>query len=84
MKHSSVAGPGVAAVTEPEPVSGHAAVPGRRVSWFRGHATALICVAAVLIVAVVFVITRLPSAPNRPAALEPVRYLGVYERSMPA
>ena len=84
MKHSSAAGPGVTAVTEPEPVSGHAAVPGRRVSRFRGHATALICVAAVLIVAVVFVITRLSSPPSRPAALEPVRYLGVYERSVPA
>jgi mannan endo-1,4-beta-mannosidase len=84
MKHSSAAGPGVTAVTEPEPGPGHAAVRGRRVNWFRGHATALICVAAVLIVAVVFVITRLSSTPTRPAALEPVRYLGVYERSVPA
>jgi mannan endo-1,4-beta-mannosidase len=84
MKHSSAAGPGVTAVTEPEPEPGYAAVRGRRVNWFRGHATALICVAAVLIVAAVFVITRLSSPPTRPAALEPVRYLGVYERSVPA
>jgi mannan endo-1,4-beta-mannosidase len=84
MKHSSAAGPGGTAVTEPDPGSGHAAVRSRRVNWFRGHATAVICVAAVLIVAIVFVITRLSSTPSRPAALEPVRYLGVYERSVPA
>ena len=84
MKHSSAAGPGGTAVTEPDPGSGHAAVRSRRVNWFRGHATAVICVAAVLVVAVVFAVTRLSSTPRRPAALEPVRYLGVYERSVPA
>ena len=83
MKHSSAAGPGGTAVTEPDPGSGHAAVRSRRVNWFRGHATAVICVAAVLVVAVVFAVTRLSSAPRRPTALEPVRYLGVYERSAP-
>ena len=36
MKHSSAAGPGGTAVTEPDPVSADAAVRGRRVSWFRG------------------------------------------------
>jgi mannan endo-1,4-beta-mannosidase len=84
MKHSTTASPGGIAVTEPDPGSGHAAVPSRRVNWFRGHATGVICVAAVLVVAVVFASTRLSSTPSRPAALGPVRYLGVYERSVPA
>ena len=35
------------------------------------------------VVAVAFAVTRLSSAPSRPAVLEPVRYLGVYERSVP-
>ena len=83
MKHSSAASPGGTAVTEPDPVSADAAVRGRRVSWFRRHATAVICVAAVLVVAVVFAVTRLSGTPSRPAALEPLRYLGVYERSAP-
>ena len=84
MKHSSAAGPGGTAVTEPDPGSGHAAMRSRRANWFRGHATAVICVAAVLVVAVAFAVTRLSSAPRRPAVLEPLRYLGVYERSAPA
>ena len=84
MKHSSAAGPGGTAVTEPDPASGDAAVGGRAMSWFRGHATAVICAAAVVVVAVAFAVTRLSSAPSRPAALEPLRYLGVYERSAPA
>ncbi len=84
MKHSSAASPGGTAVAEPEPASGAAAVRGGAVSWFRGHATAVIGVAAVLVVAVAFGVTRLSSTPSRPAALEPVRYLGVYERSVPA
>jgi hypothetical protein len=84
MKHSSAAGPGGTAVTEPDPYSGHAAMPGSAVGWIRAHAMAVICVLAVLVVGVAFAVARLSSTPGRPPALEPLRYLGVYERSAPA
>ncbi|MGP7996208.1 MAG: glycoside hydrolase family 26 protein [Streptosporangiaceae bacterium] len=84
MKHSSAASPGGTAVTEPDPVSGQPGVGARPAGWFRAHSTAVICVLAALVVVVAFAVTRLSSAPVRPAALEPLRYLGVYERSVPA
>ncbi|HTT54251.1 MAG TPA: glycosyl hydrolase [Streptosporangiaceae bacterium] len=71
-------------MTEPSPAAGHAAAGGRPASWFRAHATAVICVMAVLVVAVAFAVTRLASPAGRPAGREPLRYLGVYERSAPA
>ena len=65
MKHNTMAGPGGTAVTEPDPQFGHAAMGGRAGSWIRGHATAVICLLAVFVVAVAFAVTRLSSAPSR-------------------
>lgn len=84
MKHSTMAGPGGTAVTEPDPQSGHSAMGSPAGNWIRGHATAVICILAVFVVVVAFAVTRLSSAPSQPTVLEPVRYLGVYERSAPA
>ncbi len=53
-------------MTEPDPQFGHVAMGGRAGSWIRGHATAVICLLAVFVVAVAFAVTRLSSAPSLP------------------
>jgi mannan endo-1,4-beta-mannosidase len=63
---------------EPEPVAG-SAEPGKRLSM---RVIAIICGAVVIIAAIVFAVNRPPgTAPAK--SLEPVRYLGVYERDAP-
>ena len=69
-------------MTHPEPGSA-AQENGGAVAWARTHATALTCVIAALGVVAAFVVSRI-SESSAPAPLEPVRYVGIYERDAPA
>jgi Glycosyl hydrolase family 26 len=58
-------------------------VTHRTLTWVRSHATAVICVVAVIGVVAAFLVSRPGRPASRPAPLEPVRYLGVYDRTSP-
>jgi mannan endo-1,4-beta-mannosidase len=55
----------------------------RPAGWIRSHATVVICVVAALGVAMAFAYSRMSGPASHPAPLEPVRYLGVYDRTSP-